>query len=61
MDLQLPVVPIVTQQKIASTAARARLIGSLAQSISTIVEIYVGQLADALGSGAVTVNVPADD
>lgn len=61
MDLLLPLVPLEKQQQIAKYTNTAGQLSSLAQSISTMAGIYVEQLADALGSGAVTIDETADD
>jgi hypothetical protein len=61
LDLQLPLVPLAKQQQIAEYVATAGSLSALAQSISAVADIYVGQLADALGSGAVTIDEAADD
>lgn len=56
MDLLLPLVPITKQQQIAEYVNKAGQLSSLAQSIASMADIYVDRLADALGSGAVTVD-----
>lgn len=61
MDLLLPLVPIAKQQQIAEYVNKAGQLSALAQSISNVADIYVDRLADALGSGAVTVDDRAHD
>lgn len=55
MDLLLPLVPITKQQQIAKYVDTAGLLNSLAKIITDMAGTYVDYLADALGSGAVTV------
>lgn len=56
LDLLLPLVPIAKQHQIADYVNKAGRLSSLAQSISNMAGHYVDHLADALGSGAVTVD-----
>lgn len=55
LDLLLPLVPIAKQHQIADYVDKAGRLSSVAQSISNMAGHYVDYLADALGSGAVTV------
>lgn len=61
LDLLLPVIPITDQRRIVEHIRSVETTASLTQMIALLIEQgYVKQIADALGSGSLTIVESAD-